>query len=41
MGNHVGMLRNTWQFFIVNRLTMLPGLQSGTARIPCRTVSST
>ena len=35
------MLRNTWQFFIVKRLTMLPGLQSGIARMPCLAVSST
>src|SRR5262245_43290982 len=41
IGSQVGMLRNTWQFFIVNRLTILPGLQSGIARMPCFTVSST
>ena len=35
------MLRKTWQFRIVKRLTMLPGLQRGIARSPCRTVSST
>ena len=35
------MLRNTWQFFIVKRLRMLPGLQSGIARMPCFAVSST
>jgi hypothetical protein len=26
MGSQVGMLRNTWQLFMVNRLTMLPGV---------------
>src|SRR4030095_11057541 len=41
MGSQVGMLRNTWQFFMVNRFTTLPGLQSGMARTPWRAVSST
>ena len=41
MGSHMGMLRNTWQFFMVNRFTTLPGLQRGIARIPCFTVAST
>src|SRR5438309_550440 len=35
------MLRNTWQLRIVNLLITLPGLTSGTARMPCLTVSST